>query len=86
MEQIADGMIPAGCYHNRSFYLPMTDYKTTKPDRLLPLFDPQTSGGLLISFSEKDAVSFRQDATDRGIFCSIIGEVTAASEAKLTIV
>ena len=74
-DQIADGMVPAGCYQNRSFYLSRVDAGGCEADRLLPLFDPQTSGGLLISLAPDDAASFQVEASKNNIFCVTIGEV-----------
>jgi selenide,water dikinase len=74
-EQIADGMVPAGCYQNRSFYLSQIDPSRCDSDRLLPLFDPQTSGGLLMAFHPDDARKFLAEAAEKGIFVRQIGEV-----------
>ena len=74
-EQIADGMVPAGCYQNRSFYLSQIDVGSCEADRLLPLFDPQTSGGLLIALAPDDAALFQAEASKNNIFCVAIGEV-----------
>lgn len=74
-DQIADGMVPAGCYQNRSFYLASVDAGTCEPDRLLPLFDPQTSGGLLIAFDPADGERFLAEAHARDLFARQIGEV-----------
>lgn len=75
VDQIADGMVPAGCYQNRSFYLSRVDADGCEADRLLPLFDPQTSGGLLIALSPDDAALFQVEASKNNIFCVAIGEV-----------
>ena len=74
-DQIADGMVPAGCYQNRSFYLAKIDAGSCEADRLLPLFDPQTSGGLLIALNPDDAALFQVEASKNSIFCVVIGEV-----------
>lgn len=75
-EQIGNGMIPAGCYQNRSFCLSRISDCPVDLDRLLPLFDPQTSGGLLIAFTPDDTALFLAEAADQGIFAVQIGEVT----------
>ncbi len=74
-EQIADGMVPAGCYQNRGFYHSRVMADNVTPDRLLPLFDPQTSGGLLIAFAADDAARFLDEARADGLFARLVGEV-----------
>jgi len=71
----ADGMVPAGCYRNRDHYLPLLTGDRRDSDALLPLFDPQTSGGLLITLAPEDAGHFMTFAEERGIFARRIGEV-----------
>lgn len=75
LEQVADGMVPAGCYQNRSFYLSRIDETGHAVDRLLPFYDPQTSGGLLIAFSPEDAAQFLEDARRQSIFACLVGDV-----------
>lgn len=77
MEQVADGMIPAGCYQNRSFYLDAVLAEGCDPDRLLPLYDPQTSGGLLIALSAEQAEVYQAMAQQRGVFVQKVGEVVS---------
>lgn len=72
---VADGMAPAGCYRNRDYYLPLCDRTGLDEERLLPLFDPQTSGGLLIALAPGDARRFQEQAAERGIFVREIGAV-----------
>ena len=51
-----DGIIPAGAYKNRAWVSCGCDSSKVKDEVLLDLaFDPQTSGGLLISSPEKEA-------------------------------
>ncbi len=85
-DQISDGMVPAGCYQNRSFYLAKTDSDRCDPDRLLPLFDPQTSGGLLIALSPEDAANFLAEAFENKIFAKQIGEVLSQGAVPVSVV
>ena len=72
---VADGMVPAGCYRNRDHYISLCNCNNHPADALLPLFDPQTSGGLLISLAPADARRFLSQAPEQGIFAREIGEV-----------
>lgn len=74
-ELVADGMVPAGCYRNRDHYAPLVNSKIASKESLLPLFDPQTSGGLMISLTIDDAQNFLAEAKQQGIFANEIGEV-----------
>jgi selenide, water dikinase len=83
-ELVADGMVPAGCYRNREHYAPLVTGAMT--DDLLPLFDPQTSGGLLISLEPSNAERFLAMAAERGCFAVAVGDVLPRQESPLVIV
>lgn len=55
--EVADmGLIPAGAYRNRELYSPRTDGLEKLPLKLQDLvFDPQTSGGLLLAVGPEKA-------------------------------
>lgn len=74
-ELMADGMVPAGCYRNRDHYAPLIGGRDSADEVLVPLFDPQTSGGLLVTLAPEDARRFVAAAGERGIFAAQIGEV-----------
>jgi selenide,water dikinase len=83
-ELIADGLVPAGCYRNRDFYAPLVS--GADPEALLPHFDPQTSGGLLIALPEKGARDFLARSQNLGAFAVMIGEVLPKGETPLVFV
>jgi selenide, water dikinase len=72
-ELILDGLIPAGCYRNRDHYAHLVS--GIVDDRLLPLFDPQTSGGLLIALAPAAAKEFLARSSDSGAFAACLGVV-----------
>ena len=79
------GFIPAGAYRNREFRAGMTVFGLSV-DRFLQdlLFDPQTSGGLLISVSEEDSADLLRELKTGGVHDAvIIGDVTSTSEEKV---
>jgi selenide,water dikinase len=82
---VGDGMVPAGCYRNRDYFSRMLDCSQVDPDRLLPLFDPQTSGGLLIALAPTDAARFLAAAQAAGIFAQPVGEVLERHELPVRI-
>jgi selenide,water dikinase len=87
IDLVNDGMVPAGCYRNRDYYLPFLDpAKLPDPAMLLPLFDPQTSGGLLIALSEDDAGHFLAEAGRSGIYAEQIGQVLPFQTHSLEVV
>jgi selenide,water dikinase len=79
---VAEGMVPAGCYRNRDHCAPHMAGNGTE-ERFLPLFDPQTSGGLLIALAPDNAAEFLHLAAEEGIFAVEIGEVLPRREFLL---
>jgi len=81
---VADGMVPAGCYRNRDHYASQVAV-ALEADRLLPLFDPQTSGGLLIAIPPAGAKEFLHRGAERSLFAVEIGHVTQRTERAIVI-
>jgi len=81
------GMIPGGLHRNREFRLNMVEIAKEVPDYLADiLFDPQTSGGLLISVSEQKASVLLERMHKEGIKeAAIIGEVIAEPKDKIIV-
>ena len=85
-ELTADGMVPAGCYRNRDHYAPLLGGCNPLNNNLLPLFDPQTSGGMLIALSPDEAQRFMIAAETSGIFARRIGTVLPATSHPILVV
>jgi len=84
---VGNGLVPGGCYRNRDFYSQFLETGTgISPDDILPLFDPQTSGGLLISLPVRSADDFLLRAEDSGLYARLIGEVIPLSEHSVEII
>lgn len=79
------GLMNAGLYKNRSFYLShITVPENMDEIQLYSLFDPQTSGGLLIFVRQEEAESLRAALRERGVpAASIIGRVTGDSPGAI---
>jgi len=81
------GLVPAGAYKNREFRECMVDFAPSV-DRLVQdiLFDPQTSGGLLIGVENDSAGDLLAELQEKGIKeAAIIGEVVAEPKARIVI-
>jgi selenide,water dikinase len=81
------GITPGGLQRNREFRLNMIEFTQKVPDYLADiLFDPQTSGGLLISVSRQKASVLLERMHQQGIGeAAIIGEIVAKPQGKIVI-
>jgi len=81
------GLVPGGAFRNRQFRSAMVSLA----DHILPalrdlLFDPQTSGGLLMGCPEKQAHDLLTALHDQGISsAAIIGQVSDAHPGKIEV-
>jgi selenide,water dikinase len=87
IEYAGYGLLPAGAFKNREFRAALVAF-STGIDPLIPdlLFDPQTSGGLLICIGEENADRLldglvKKNATES----KIIGEVVAEPKEKIVL-
>jgi selenide,water dikinase len=81
------GLMPAATYHNREFRKHMVSFAPSA-GRFLPYvcFDPQTSGGLLISVPAEQTGALLTRIRDNGNpEAAIIGEVVRGPEEKIVV-
>ncbi len=85
LEFAAMGLIPAGAYKNREFRESMVTFAdTVERTRQDVLFDPQTSGGLLICVSAAHAAGIIAALKDSGIGdAADIGEILDGPQEKI---
>ena len=81
------GLIPGGAYRNEKFRQAFVRTEGDLSDsRLKLLFDPQTSGGLLIALEPDQAEQLLEDLHSHGVKDSaIIGEITAGHPGRIVV-
>ncbi len=87
LEAALDGMIPGGLNNNRGFIGDCVYFADSVPEehRAL-LFDPQTSGGLLVAISAECADSAIQILKERRLIAAKIGRVLPKAGSLLSII
>ena len=75
LELATAGEIAAGLGKNRDFYSDTIDEGDVPEDLKLALYDPQTSGGLIIFAPRRRAPALRSALTRRHVWVAEIGEV-----------
>jgi selenide,water dikinase len=81
------GLIPAGAYCNRDHFGKATAFASQVPEtEQILLFDPQTSGGLLIALPSAEGEGLLRRLKDFGIQeAAIIGEAVPREEKAITV-
>lgn len=87
LQYAAMGLVPAGCYANKNFYQPHVEIQgNPSVDFVDLLYDPQTSGGLIIAVEAKKADPLLEHLLAKGInAASIIGEVIPSPRDKIVV-
>jgi selenide,water dikinase len=87
VEYAKTGLVPGGTHRNRKFRAHQIEMDTSlSPEMIDILFDPQTSGGLLISVAQEKADELLNRLKKAGIEeAVIIGEVTSKPKGKIMV-
>ena len=85
-EMAAMGLIPAGAYRNRDFFGPRVALDDALPlDLADVLFDPQTSGGLLLALPKLDAKHLVGALRKEGLPAAVIGRALPCGEKSVVV-
>lgn len=86
LECVRAGFVPAGLKSNRTFAECIVEYDGVDPDSEIAtlLFDPQTSGGLLIAVEEEDAEGVTAALQAAGVSAQALGATEAGSGIVVT--
>jgi selenide, water dikinase len=71
----AEGCYPGGLQNNRRYLEEKVTAEGVGPDGLLPLYDPQTSGGLLVAVPEPMATEFVRVLEANDTLAAVVGEI-----------
>lgn len=84
-EYASMGLIPAGCYENKRYLEGKYLLKNVESWMEDILFDPQTSGGLLISCKEKDYIDILTRLENLEVESAVIGRVEDFNDAYIVV-
>ncbi len=79
----AEGCYPGGLKNNREYLGEKVTADGVGPDDLLPLYDPQTSGGLLVAVPEQRASAFVRALEGQDTLAAMVGEVVEAQTIRV---
>jgi selenide,water dikinase len=87
LEYAGIGLIPAGAYRNREFRVPLFEIRASVDPILQDvLFDPQTSGGLLICLASERAERLLESLKAIGIKdAAMVGEVLSGPKERIIV-
>jgi selenide, water dikinase len=79
----AEGCYPGGLKNNRQYLGEKVSADGVGPDELLPLYDPQTSGGLLVAVPEQRASAFVRVLEGYDTLGAVVGEVVEGQKIRV---
>ncbi|CAN5644968.1 selenide, water dikinase SelD [soil metagenome] len=80
----ADGCYPGGLVNNRDYIGDAVSADGLTQEDLLPLYDPQTSGGLLIAVAKEHRDDLVIALEENGTLAAVVGEVVEESGIRVT--
>ncbi len=87
MEMARMGIIPGGAYNNKEHLGDKVAFdKSLRPEEQMILFDPQTSGGLLIAVAEAMTDKLVAELTERDVQSAVIGRVLPAQNKLISVI
>ncbi len=86
LECVEHGFVPGGLNNNREFASCCVEAGSDVPEHLHTLlYDPQTSGGLLVSVNSADAGALLHDLLKANLRAAIIGEVLTQNKPLIRV-
>jgi selenide,water dikinase len=79
-----EGCYPGGLSNNREYLGDRVRMDGVGAEDLLPLFDPQTSGGLLVAVPQERSEEFVRSLEKHGAAAAVVGEVVEGSGIRVT--
>ena len=79
------GLIPEGMYANWEFYAPIVDAEGIDEDTMAILYDPQTSGGLLIAVAPEKEEAMSAELKRLGVEAAVIGCMMEGLPSRLKV-
>jgi selenide,water dikinase len=80
------GNVPGGGRTNREHFGAAVSAAAIEPDLLDLLYDPQTSGGLLVAVAPAHADAVRTALVSVGVFAALIGRAVPVQDARILVV
>jgi len=81
------GHVPSGTERNRDFTGPSVDFdEKVSDDARTLMFDPQTSGGLLIAVNPEQLQALGQALGERGIRAAAVGKLTDEQPGRIRVI
>ena len=85
LEYAGEFYLTAAAQRNRNHLGDFVEFQGVSFEMEELLFDPQTSGGLLISLPEEDAKAAAEKMEAEGICCGIVGRITKEETQKILV-
>jgi selenide,water dikinase len=79
-----DGVYPGGLKNNREYLENRVTADGVSQDDLLPLYDPQTNGGLLVAVPGTRVSALVGALRERGVSGAVVGEVVEQPGVRVT--